>query len=89
MAVFYTTFSCFVVPARAWGLAGITSGTTVPQLNRGDLSPLVVAIPPLDLQFALQQKQHDIFSIQAQQNAATQKAELTFDALLGHAFSGL
>ncbi|HUX64757.1 restriction endonuclease subunit S [Sulfuricella sp.] len=71
----------------AFNLADISSGTTVPQLNKGDLTPLVVPIPPLLLQKAFEEKRSSVFSILSQQITATAKAEATFSALLAHAFS--
>ena len=49
----------------AFDLLDITSGTTVPQLNKGDLMPLAVPLPPIDLQTAFEKKRRDILSIQS------------------------
>ena len=70
----------------AFDLADITSGTTVPQLNKGDLTPLAVPIPPLALQEKFCVKRAAVLSIQSQQSAATAKAQATFDALLASTF---
>lgn len=71
----------------AFDLADISSGTTVPQLNKGDLTPLVVPIPPMSLQKKFAEKRAAVMSIQAQQASASAKAQATFDALLAQAFS--
>lgn len=72
----------------AFDLAGISSGTTVPQLNKGDLSPLKVPIPPVGLQEKFEEKRTTILAIQSQQMVATNKAQATFEALLAGCFSG-
>jgi len=71
----------------AFDLADISSGTTVPQLNKCDLTPLVVPLPPLSLQGQFAIKRAAVMSIQAQQASATEKAKATFDVLLARAFS--
>lgn len=71
----------------AFDLASITSGTTVPQLNRGDLSPLSVYLPPMSQQPAFEEHRKSILGVVAQQAAALTKAESTFQALLSRAFS--
>lgn len=71
----------------AFDLADISSGTTVPQLNKGDLTPLVIPIPPMSMQRKFAEKRAAVMSIQAQQATAIIKAQAAFDALLGKAFS--
>ena len=57
-------------------------------INIDGLSSIVLPLPPLERQLAFEHHCPDIFSIQSQQSFATQKAEATFNALLGHAFQG-
>lgn len=71
----------------AFDLADITSGTTVPQLNKGDLAPLTVYIPPLKQQLLFEQHMEGFFSLSTQQTAAMDRAEATFNALLARVFS--
>lgn len=55
-------------------------------INLGILRGLPVPIPPLNLQKSFEQRCQDIFSIQAQQALALEKAEATLDALLAQYF---
>lgn len=68
-------------------LATITNGSTVPQLNKGDLTPLSVFLPPLELQLGFEQRVEMCLAVGEQQALATAKAEATFSALLARTFS--
>lgn len=72
---------------RLFDLASITSGTTVPQLNKGDLSPLSVYLPPMSQQQAFEDHLLSILEIIALQETAVRKAEAAFNALLARAFA--
>ena len=51
------------------------------------IEALQIPIPPMALQKSFAQRVQDAESIQAQQSAATAKAQETFDALLASVFS--
>ncbi len=63
---------------RAFDLATITSGSTVPQLNKQDLSPLPIRVPSLDLQEEFGRRL-EILSVQ---RASVQIASATNDELI-------
>ncbi len=58
------------------------------KLDTARLEELVIPIPPISAQHFFELRVEEIRSVQAQQAAATQKAEATFDALLAHSFNG-
>jgi type I restriction enzyme, S subunit len=55
-------------------------------INIDGLSSIVLPLPPIDKQFAFEEHCPDVFSIQAQQEAAMQKAKAAFEALLARYF---
>lgn len=55
-------------------------------INARELRALPIIVPPIDKQYTFERYCRDIFSIQAQQTSATQKAEGAFDALLARVF---
>ena len=57
------------------------------KLETSDLEKLLVPVPPSDIQRAFASRIHEVESIQAQQSAASVKAQETFDALLASVFS--
>jgi type I restriction enzyme S subunit len=67
-------------------LATITSGTTVPQLNKGDLSPLSIAVPPIPLQRKFAIRADGIRELVAAGGVACNLATLTFRSLLARVF---
>lgn len=72
----------------AFDLASITNGTTVPQLNKGDLSPLTVYLPEIDQQRRFEERRQSVLAIIAQQSDALLKAKATFQSLLARTFGG-
>jgi type I restriction enzyme S subunit len=68
-------------------LASITSGTTVPQLNKGDLAPLLIAVPPLSLQTKFAEQAVRIGALVKSARAAGGMAEQAFQSLLAGVFS--
>jgi type I restriction enzyme S subunit len=55
-------------------------------INARELRDFQIILPPLNLQKDYEQHCRDIFSIQSQQAIATEKAQVTFGALLAKAF---
>ncbi|MGG6242860.1 restriction endonuclease subunit S [Nodosilinea sp. AN01ver1] len=60
---------------KSWDLASIQSGNSVPQINRKDLDPLLLPLPPLD-------EQKRIVAILNEQMAAVEKARAAAEAQL-------
>ncbi|MGH8547645.1 MAG: restriction endonuclease subunit S [Methylococcales bacterium] len=58
------------------------------KFNASELSALVLPIPPKELQDRCCQQIEQVRSVQNQQISATQKAEATFDVMIGQAFQG-
>jgi type I restriction enzyme S subunit len=73
---------------RALDLGEITSGSSVPQLNKQDLAPLLIALPPKTLQLAYlgKKKQHEVLRNRA--GVALQRAQHLYSTLQHRAFSG-
>lgn len=69
-------------------LEDIASGTTVPQLNKQDLAPLSIAVPPLELQAKFVAMVQTIRSRRASATIAAAKANLLFSSLQHQAFTG-
>jgi type I restriction enzyme, S subunit len=69
-------------------LEEIASGSSVPQLNKQDLSPLKICVPPPDLQQQFTLVCQEILSQRAIAAAAAENTELLFSSLQSLAFSG-
>lgn len=69
-------------------LASITSGSSVPQLNKRDLDPLSIAVPPFDLQQEFARRVGEVQKVVDSQQAAESHLEHLFSALQHRAFRG-
>ena len=72
-------------------LATLTSGSTVPQLNRKDLAPLLFVVPDLVTQDAVIAQAHAVSSrvrAMAEQNACSAEFEALRESILREAFAG-
>ncbi|HXH05343.1 MAG TPA: restriction endonuclease subunit S [Vicinamibacterales bacterium] len=69
-------------------LASITSGSSVPQLNKRDLDPLSIAVPPVDLQKEFTRRVAGVEKIVQRQRAAASRVEALFSSLQHRAFQG-
>lgn len=73
---------------QSFDLVTITSGSTVPQLNKQDLAPLRIPLPPIDVQRGFTAREAQIDAQRAvAQRALTSSGEL-FASLQSHAFQG-
>lgn len=70
----------------AFDLMSIASGSTVPQLNKQDLSPLQNIVPPLSLQIAFAEQAQRIGATARALNSAAAKAESMAAALSAQVF---
>jgi type I restriction enzyme, S subunit len=73
---------------EAFDLGSITSGSTVPQLNKQDLYPLMNIVPPLTLQTAFADKAHGLEATACALDTAAAKAEAMATALSAKMFRG-
>ena len=69
-------------------LASITSGSSVPQLNKKDLSPIEVSVPPTELQAAFVLKMAQLDSLKAKNRAELAELDNLFLSLQDRAFKG-
>ena len=69
-------------------LVDITSGSTVPQLNKRDLSPLPIQIPPIHLQHRFAAIVQSIERQKASQRAHLAELDTLFASLQSRAFRG-
>lgn len=69
-------------------LASITSGSSVPQLNKQDLAPLPIPVPPLREQQVFETRMATIERLRDQMLAHGSKLDLLFSSLQMRAFSG-
>lgn len=69
-------------------LASITSGSSVPQLNKRDLDPLSIAVPPVDLQQEFSHRVGKVEKVIGSQRAAANDLEVLFASLQHRAFRG-
>jgi type I restriction enzyme S subunit len=67
-------------------LATITNGTTVPQLNKGDLAPLMVPVPPQELQTQFSERATRIGAFVKTAGVASRVAAETLQSLLAGVF---
>ena len=70
----------------AFDLAKITSGTTVPQLNKADLAPLAVPIPPIVHQSEFGKRAGRLRALVCVTRDATRAGEEVFQSLLAGVF---
>jgi type I restriction enzyme S subunit len=73
---------------RQFDLTRISSGSTVPQLNKQDLSPLRIAIPPMKLQIEFAQRVTEIREFEASQATSRTRLDALFQSMLHRAFNG-
>jgi type I restriction enzyme S subunit len=73
---------------HTFDLVDITSGSTVPQLNKRDLAPLAICIPPLDLQTRFASIVESIEQQKARQKAHLAELDTLFASLQSRAFNG-
>lgn len=77
---------------RVWfellDLASISNGSTVPQLNKGDLYPLEMPIPDKETLFAFDQMFHGVNRVRAKHADDLMSAEALFSSLSQRAFRG-
>lgn len=73
-------------------LGALGDGSSVPQINNGDIEPLVVPLPPLEEQAEIVRRLCSAFafldSVRANMARATLKREQLERAVLSKAFSG-
>lgn len=69
-------------------LRTITSGTSVPQLNKQDLAPLSILLPPLDRQRAFEQRQLALDRVRVAGEQQLVALERLFGSLQQRAFAG-
>lgn len=70
-------------------LASISSGSSVPQLNKQDLAPLKIQVPPLALQHTFATRVQAVESLKATHRAALADLDALFASLQHRAFSGV
>lgn len=73
---------------KSFDLASITSGSTVPQLNKQDLSPLSIPVPPLARQVELGQRLSMVHARLVAVDRSSVALDALFASLQGGAFSG-
>ena len=69
-------------------LASISSGSSVPQLNKQDLAPLKIQVPPLALQQAFATRIQAVESLKATHRTAMAESDALFASLQHRAFAG-
>jgi type I restriction enzyme, S subunit len=69
-------------------LASISSGSSVPQLNKQDLAPLKIQVPPLALQQAFATRIQVVESLSVTHRAALAESNALFASLQHRAFAG-
>jgi type I restriction enzyme, S subunit len=69
-------------------LSSIASGSSVPQLNKQDLAPLSIQVPPLALQQTFATRIQAVESLKATHRAALAESDALFASLQHRAFSG-
>ena len=73
---------------HTFDLMSITSGSTVPQLNKRDLAPLRIPLPPVDLQHRFAAVVESVERQRASQRAHLAELDTLFASLQSHAFRG-
>ena len=71
---------------NSFDLASIQSGTVVPQINKRDLAPLTISVPPVELQKAFGEKVSDIQAMIAQQDRMAAASERLVQSLMAEVF---
>jgi type I restriction enzyme S subunit len=66
----------------------LTSGSTVPQLNKRDLAPLLVAVPPINEQREFARRAAAVARVKAAQRASLLELDALFASLQNRAFRG-
>jgi type I restriction enzyme, S subunit len=69
-------------------LASISSGSSVPQLNKQDLAPLGIRVPPLRLQEEFRERIHRLLEIVTPASFSLITSEQLFSSLQHRAFTG-
>jgi type I restriction enzyme, S subunit len=69
-------------------LASLSSGSAVPQLNKKDLDPLILPIPPMKIQTQFAQFSNRLETMRQQASAGLQTANDLFSSLVDRAFRG-
>jgi type I restriction enzyme, S subunit len=69
-------------------LNGITSGSSVPQLNKQDLTPLVIQVPPMALQKEFAARISQLEVVKTSQNIHLAELDALFSSLQHRAFRG-
>lgn len=72
---------------NAFDLGTITSGSSVPQLNKKDLAPLLIEIPPMDLQDAFASRVREIDRLKHSNKVQLAELEVLFATLQHRAFT--
>ena len=73
---------------RRFDLTSITSGSSVPQLNKKDLAPLRILVPPLELQEQFSRQAHAVREQRAVVMSALAADDELFASLQSRAFKG-
>ena len=73
---------------HTFDLMSITSGSTVPQLNKRDLAPLRIPLPPVDLQHHFAAIVESVERQKASQRAHLAELDILFASLQSRAFRG-
>lgn len=73
---------------RTFDLASITSGSSVPQLNKKDLAPLTVPLPPMSVQVQFAHKLAALERLTSVASEAQNQDEDLFSSLQSRAFRG-
>ena len=69
-------------------LNSITSGSSVPQLNKRDLDPLSIPVPPLTLQLMFADRIAQVQRVVSMHRKAASRLDMLFVGLQQHAFRG-
>jgi type I restriction enzyme S subunit len=73
---------------HGFDLASITSGSSVPQLNKKDLAPLRIVVPPLSLQHEFSCRMSAVERVKEAHRASLAKLDALFASLQHRAFRG-
>ena len=73
---------------QRFDLTRITSGSSVPQLNKQDLAPLKISLPPLELQEKFAARSNDIDAERSSQRLHFLELDYLFESLQQRAFAG-
>lgn len=73
---------------QKFDLGSITSGSSVPQLNKQDLSPLAIAVPPIELQNEFHLATQRYFGTKHKMQISLERANNLFQSLQQRAFKG-